>query len=128
MRSVPGFITLISLVKDCQTKHRLSFSVPFRQIYTPFIRFLVELGIVIGFTIKNGRLLVYVRYSNIGLPVLQNIDKPALSDRRIAFKIKLAYPLSRPFDIIIISTTKGLLVYPAACYLRTGGRVLFKII
>jgi ribosomal protein S8 len=128
MRSVPGFIALISLIKDCQTKHRLSFSTPFRRIYMPFIRFLVELGVVIGFTIKNGRLFVYVRYSNIGLPLLQNVDKPALSDRRIAMRIKLAYPLSRPFGITIISTTKGLLVYSAACYLKTGGRVLFKII
>jgi ribosomal protein S8 len=128
MRSVPGFITLISLVKDCQSKHRLSFSTPFRKIYTPFIRFLVELGVVMGFAIKKRHLLVYVRYSNTGLPLLQNIDKPALSDRRIAMRIKLAYPLSRPFGIIIISTTKGLLVYSSACYLRIGGRVLFKII
>jgi ribosomal protein S8 len=126
MRSTPGFNSLISSIRDCQQKHRLSFSLYLKKSFTPLIRFLTEFGFIAGYSVYSNRLFVFVRYHANGTPLLQYVEKPAFNARRIAISLGVINPLNRPFKLVIISTSRGLLLQPTACFLKIGGRVLFR--
>lgn len=126
MRTLPGINLLVSSIMDCQSKHRLSFSLYSKKNYIPFIRFIAELGAISGYQLNLSRLFVFVRYYPNGAPLLQYVEKPALNGRQISFRLNFAYPFSRPFKVMVVSTAKGFLLQSTAYFLRLGGRSIFN--
>ena len=126
MRTLPGINLLISSIMDCQSKHRLSFSLLSKKNYVSFIRFIADLGIITGYQLTLSRLYIFVRYCPDGEPLLQYAEKPALNGRQISFRLSLAYPFSRPFKVMVVSTSKGFLLQSTAYFLRLGGRSMFN--
>lgn len=127
MQKLSLYLILISAIRDCQVKNRLKFSLTMRKPYLPLARFLVELGVINGFLILNGRLQVFVRYHTNGVPVISLVKKPGLNSRRVYVKVKNRYPLNRPFKLVILTTSKGLMLQTTARFLGIGGRSLFEI-
>ena len=127
MKKLALYSILISAIRDCQAKHRLKFSLSMRKPYLPLARFLVELGIINGFMVDDHRLHIFVRYYSNGAPVISMLKKPALSSRRIYIRAENRYPVNRPFKLIILTTTKGLMLQTTARFLGIGGRSLFEI-
>src|SRR3569623_466729 len=111
MKKISLYAIVLSNIRDCQAKHRVRFSLALRKAYIPFVRFLVEIGVINGFFITNGRLHVFVRYYVTGAPFIETIQKPGLYNRRIYFNAQMRHPLYRPFKVIILSTTKGFMPY-----------------
>jgi len=118
---------LVSGIQDCSAKNRRSFSLPMRKAYLPLARILVELGLINGFSVLAQRLQVFVRYFVNGTPVITLVKKPGLSSRRVYFNTENRHPIERPFRLVIVTTTKGLMVLTSARMLGIGGRVLLEI-
>jgi ribosomal protein S8 len=127
MKKLSLYFILLSSIKDCQAKHRLKFSLIFRKPYIPLVRFLVELGVINGFYVTNKRLYVFVRYFTIGAPIIQTLQKPGLNNRRVYLRAQIRHPINRPFRLVIMSTTKGFMLYTTARFMGLGGRSIIEI-
>jgi len=127
MKKISLYSIVLSNIRDCQRKHRLRFSLAFRKAYIPFVRFLVELGIINGFFIAERRIYIFVRYYANGAPLIETVQKPGLNNRRFYVRSQVRHPLYRPFKVIILSTTKGFMPYATARFMRLGGRSIFEI-
>lgn len=91
------------------------------------LNILQDEGYIQGFsqvTYPKTRTVVYLKYTNLGVPVISGISKISGAGRRIRLSTKSLWKPKNSRGVFILSTSKGVITDKEARQFNVGGEVL----
>lgn len=92
---------------------------------------LKEEGFIYGYFLNEKEnkqeIVVYLKYNNVGVPVIKNIFRVSTPGRRIYASTNMLWKPKTTTGVFIISTPKGLYTDRDARLLNLGGEILLGI-
>ena len=121
---------MLTKIKNAQAVGKKTVSFPFSSVKYNIARIL-EREEFIEYAKKRGkktkRILVRLKYQEVGKPRIHDIKRISKPGRRIYLKSKDIYSPKSGYGLLIISTPKGVLTSKEARKMKTGGEVLCEI-
>lgn len=124
---------MLARIKNGQKKGLSSVILykPTSKLCLQVLKILYNEGYIRGFSLKNTKPLtieVFLKYTAIGIPVINKIQRISKPSRKFYIKIKPLWNLKSGLGIFIISTPQGLMTDTDAKFLNHGGEILCSIL
>ena len=124
---ISDFVTRIN---NALRKNKRSVLVTKANIITKIVTVMEKEGFIIGYKIKDQRSLeVFLKYFH-DKPVINNFSSISRPSRRVYLNKENIIHWKNPnnsFDLLILSTNKGVLTHQDALLKQTGGEVLVSL-
>ena len=123
---------MLTRIRNGQKSRLVNISVPHSKNKVNILNVLIEEGFIKAFDIKERLhniqdIIVSLKYTNIGQPVIQKIVRVSKPGKRIYSSIKDLKGYHNNMGINILSTSKGVVSDRKARQLVVGGEVICKV-
>lgn len=97
-----------------------------KKICIAFLKILWDEGYILGYTIQNDKLKIYLKYTN-NVPAINSMSLISKPGRKIYLKIKQVWKIDSSKNFVIFSTNEGLKTINECKKLRIGGEPILII-
>lgn len=121
---------MFSLINNASLSNQSDVSVPTSKKNLRILMVLYKEGIIRGFVINKKKIIIQIKYTTGGSikPVVKKLKMISTNGRVVFVSVKVLSMLAHHNEILLISTSKGILTTKEALQLNVGGIVLAKII
>ena len=121
---------MFSIINNASLSNQSDVIVPTSKKNLRILMVLYKEGLIRGFVLNKKKTIVYIKYTTGGSvkPVIKKIKMISTNGRAIVTSTKVLSQIAHHNEILLISTSKGILTTKEALQLNVGGIVLAKII
>jgi ribosomal protein S8 len=118
----------------CMLKHQ-SIAVINTRTNRAVLILLQKLGFIYAFSVlpQTNKISVFLKYTESGISAIRSIKRVSRQGARVYITYKALQRMSRnnnlnnPYQVIVLTTPKGILTHTTAIGYKVGGEVLFVI-
>lgn len=119
---------MFSIIRNGCHASKVEVVVPYSKLHVEILRILLEEGFINNFTVdseqKPRRIMVMLKYSKEGEPVIRDIQRVSRSSRRVYVSKDEIPSILNGIGIAILTTSRGVMTDRDARRKKVGGEVI----